>query len=126
MPRRSAHIQRLHALLGGRFGCGPKGLLVEGRWIHRRLGEVVRSAEVDTRLLGPLKVVDDGGYELAVGAGRQPALLALLLFGAGELVAGERLLRGESAPPTAHRMLLDQVSALCRVLGRDSRLETSA
>jgi DNA-binding SARP family transcriptional activator len=78
-------------------------------------------------LLGPVEVLDDHGQELSVGAGRQRALFALLLLRANELVASDRLvdeLWGESPPPTAHRMLLNQVSALRRVLGRDGRLET--
>jgi WD40 repeat protein/DNA-binding SARP family transcriptional activator len=82
---------------------------------------------VDFRLLGPLEVVDDGGRELAVGPGRQRALLALLLLRANEFVASDRLvdeLWGGSAPRTAHKMLLNQVSAVRRALGRDGRLET--
>jgi WD40 repeat protein/DNA-binding SARP family transcriptional activator len=82
---------------------------------------------VDFRLLGPLEVLDDDGRELSVGAGRQRALLALLVLRANEVVASDRLvdeLWGESAPPTAHKMLLNHVSALRRVLGRNGRLET--
>jgi DNA-binding SARP family transcriptional activator len=72
-------------------------------------------------------VLDDEGRELSVTAGRQRALLVLLLLRANELVGSDRLvdeLWGESAPPTAHRMLLNQVSALRRTLGRNGRLET--
>jgi DNA-binding SARP family transcriptional activator/WD40 repeat protein len=98
---------------------------------NRRLyGAVTRvygRSAVDFRLLGPLEVLDDDGRELSVGTGRQRALLALLVLRANELVPSDRLvdeLWGESAPPTAHRMVLNQVSALRRVLGRDGRIET--
>jgi WD40 repeat protein/DNA-binding SARP family transcriptional activator len=82
---------------------------------------------LDFRLLGPLEVVDDGGLALPVGAGRQRALLALLLLRANELVASDRLvdeLWGESPPSTAHKMLHNQVSGLRQALGRNGRLET--
>jgi DNA-binding SARP family transcriptional activator len=82
---------------------------------------------VDFRLLGPLEVIGDGGLAVSVGAGRQRALLALLILRANELVASDRLVEelwGESPPPTAHRMLHNQVSALRRALGPDGRLET--
>src|SRR5918996_4556731 len=87
------------------------------RWLH----------PLDFRLLGPLEVVDDGGLALSIGAGRQRALLALLLLRANELVASDRLvdeLWGESPPPTAHKMLHNQVSGLRQALGRNGRLET--
>lgn len=82
---------------------------------------------VDFRLLGPLEVVGDGGVALSIGTGRQRALLALLILRANELVTTDRLVEelwGQSPPPTAQRMLHNQVSALRRVLGRDGRLET--
>jgi WD40 repeat protein/DNA-binding SARP family transcriptional activator len=85
------------------------------------------AAAVDFHLLGPFEVLDDDGRELSIGAGRQRALLALLVLRANELVASDRLvdeLWGESAPATAHRMVLNQISALRRVLGRDGGLET--
>jgi WD40 repeat protein/DNA-binding SARP family transcriptional activator len=82
---------------------------------------------VDFRLLGPLEVRDDEGRELSVAAGRQRALLALLLLRPNEFVGTDRLVEelwGESAPATAHQMLLNQVSALRRALGGNGRLET--
>ena len=82
---------------------------------------------MDFRLLGPLEVFDDHGRQLSVAAGRQRALLALLLLRPNEFVARERLVEelwGESAPPTADQMLLNQASALRRLLGRNGRLET--
>ena len=82
---------------------------------------------MDFRLLGPLEVVGDGGVALSIGTGRQRALLALLLLRANELVATDRLVEelwGESPPPTAQRMLHNQVSTLRRALGQNGRLET--
>jgi DNA-binding SARP family transcriptional activator len=82
---------------------------------------------LDFRLLGPLEVVGEGGLEISVGSGRQRVLLALLALRANELVASDRLvvdLWGESPPPTSHKMLHNQVSALRQALGRNGRLET--
>ena len=82
---------------------------------------------MDFRLLGPLEVVGDGGLGLQIGAGRQRALLALLLLRANEPVTSDRLVEelwGASPPPTAHKMLHNQVSALRHALGRNGRLET--
>jgi WD40 repeat protein/DNA-binding SARP family transcriptional activator len=82
---------------------------------------------VDFRLLGPLEVFDDDGREVAVKSGRQRALLAVLLLRANELVSSDALVEelwGESPPPTAHKMLHNQVSALRRALGANGRLET--
>ena len=82
---------------------------------------------MDFRLLGPLEVVGDSGRGVSIGKGRQRALLALLILRANELVATDRLVEelwGESPPPTAQRMLHNQVSALRSALGRNGRLET--
>ena len=82
---------------------------------------------MDFRLLGPLEVVGDDGLALTIGTGRQRALLALLVLRANEMVSSDRLVEelwGESPPPTAHKMLHNQVSALRQALGRDGRLET--
>jgi WD40 repeat protein/DNA-binding SARP family transcriptional activator len=82
---------------------------------------------LDFRLLGPLEVVGDSGRGVSIGKGRQRALLALLILRANELVATDRLVEelwGESPPPTAQRMLHNQVSALRSALGRNGRLET--
>jgi DNA-binding SARP family transcriptional activator len=75
---------------------------------------------LDFRPLGPLEVVGDGSHALSIGAGRQRALLAFLILRANELVATDRLVEelwGESPPPTAQRMLHNQVSSLRRTLG---------
>jgi DNA-binding SARP family transcriptional activator len=79
------------------------------------------------RLLGPLEVDGDGGAALAIGTGRQRALLGLLILHANELVASDQLVEelwGESPPPTAHKMLHNRVSSLRQALGRNGRLET--
>ena len=71
---------------------------------------------------GPLEVLDDDGREVVFRPGRQRALLALLILRANELVASEVLVEelwGESPPPTALKMLRNQVSALRRVLGAE-------
>jgi WD40 repeat protein/DNA-binding SARP family transcriptional activator len=88
---------------------------------------LLRSGGVDFRLLGPLEVFRDDGREVAVKSGRQRALLAVLLLRANELVSSDALVEelwGESPPPTAHKMLHNQVSALRRALGANGRLET--
>jgi DNA-binding SARP family transcriptional activator len=82
---------------------------------------------LDFRLLGPLEVVSDGGLAVSIGAGRQRALLALLILQANELVPSDRLVEelwGETPPPTANKMLHNQVSGLRQALGRNGRLET--
>ena len=82
---------------------------------------------MDFRLLGPLEVVGDCGAALATGTGRQRALIGLLILRANELLESDRLVEqlwGESPPPTAHKMLHNQVSGLRQVLGRNGRLET--
>jgi DNA-binding SARP family transcriptional activator len=67
---------------------------------------------LDFRLLRPLEVVDDDGAVLAIGTGRLRALLGLLMLRPGELIGSEELVEelwGEAAPPTAHKMLHNQV-----------------
>jgi WD40 repeat protein/DNA-binding SARP family transcriptional activator len=79
------------------------------------------------RLLGPLEVAGDDGAALPIGKGRQRALLGLLILRANELVGSEQLVEelwGQSPPPTAQRMLHNQVFTLRQVLGRNGRLET--
>ncbi|MDX6440509.1 MAG: hypothetical protein QOE43_238 [Gaiellaceae bacterium] len=69
-------------------------------------------------LLGPLEVWDDG-RELPLGAGRQRALLALLLLHANEPVSVERLAEAlwEGKPPlTAQKVVQGYVSQLRRAL----------
>jgi DNA-binding SARP family transcriptional activator len=82
---------------------------------------------VEFGVLGPLQVVTDGGA-VALGRGRQRAVLAMLLLHANEVVSGDRLidaLWGESPPRTAAAALQNQVSSLRKLLGA-GRLETRA
>src|SRR5215208_5369793 len=96
-------------------------------FVRGRPGQCYGCRSVDFRLLGPLEVVGDGGLALSIGRGRQRALLAILILRANEPVAIDRLVEelwGESPPPTAQKMLHNQVSGLRQVLGRNGRLET--
>ena len=82
---------------------------------------------LEFRLLGPLEVIGDEGTAIAIGTGRQRALLALLILRANELVSSDRLVEelwGAAPPATAPKMLHNQVSALRQALGRNGRLET--
>jgi DNA-binding SARP family transcriptional activator/DNA-binding beta-propeller fold protein YncE len=77
---------------------------------------------MQVRILGPLEVSDDGRV-VELGAGRQRALLALLVLHAPEIVATDRLIEelwGGSPPPTAAKALQNLVSQLRRSLGADS------
>jgi DNA-binding SARP family transcriptional activator/ABC-type branched-subunit amino acid transport system substrate-binding protein len=74
---------------------------------------------MDFRLLGPLEV-SDGDRAVRVGEGRQRSVLALLLLHHDEVVATDRLvdaLWGECPPPTAAKVLQNNVAQLRRALG---------
>jgi class 3 adenylate cyclase len=80
---------------------------------------------MEFRILGPVEVVEDG-LPLALGKGKQRALLAILLLHPNEVVSADRLideLWGEQPPPTAHTALQGYVSQLRKLLGAE-RLET--
>jgi len=71
------------------------------------------------RILGPFEARENG-RPLAVGAGKQRALLALLLLRAGEVVSTDQLidaLWGESPPASALNSVHVYVSQLRKVLG---------
>jgi len=73
---------------------------------------------MDFRILGPLEVYDRG-KALPLGAGKQRAVLALLLLHANEVVSADRLideLWGEAPPPPAAKILQNYVSQLRRPL----------
>ena len=73
---------------------------------------------MDFRLLGPLEV-RDGDRAVRVRAGKERALLALLLVNAGRTLAVDRIvdeLWGEDAPATAAKIVQIHVSALRKVL----------
>jgi YVTN family beta-propeller protein len=81
---------------------------------------------MDFRILGPMEVLDDDGHPVEVAAGRQRALLAVLLLHANEVVSVDRLidaLWGERPPETAAKALQGQISALRKALGPE-RVET--
>ncbi len=70
------------------------------------------------QILGPLEVADANGT-LDVGAGKQRALLALLILHANEVVSVDRLvdeLWGEDPPPTAAKIVQNYVSRLRKSL----------
>jgi DNA-binding SARP family transcriptional activator len=80
---------------------------------------------MEFRVLGPLEVRDGEG-ELALGRGKQRALLAVLLIHAGNVVPVDRLidaLWGESPPASALNSVHIYVSQLRRALG-NGRLVT--
>jgi DNA-binding SARP family transcriptional activator/streptogramin lyase len=80
---------------------------------------------IEFRILGPLEA-SRRGQALEVGAGKQRALLVLLLLSAGEVVSTDRLidaLWGERPPPSALNSVHIYVSRLRKLLG-NGRLET--
>ena len=81
---------------------------------------------MEFRILGPLEVERDGQI-LSLGTGRQLALVAALLLRRNEVVSVDRLvdeLWETSPPPTAAKIVRNNVSLLRRELG--DRLETRA
>jgi DNA-binding SARP family transcriptional activator len=77
------------------------------------------------RLLGPFEVSADG-RSLDVGSGKRPALLALLLLRAGDVVSTDGLidaLWGERVPASAANSVHIYISRLRKALG-NGRLET--
>ena len=80
---------------------------------------------MEFRILGPFEV-SEREQPLEVGAGKQRALLALLLLRAGEVVSTDRLidaLWGERPPASALNSVHIYVSQLRKALG-NGRLET--
>ena len=83
-----------------------------------------RDETLEFRILGPFEVWERG-QPLEVGAGKQRALLALLLLRAGQVVSTDRLIDAlwdEHAPASALNSVHIYVSQLRKVL--DGRLET--
>ena len=80
---------------------------------------------IEYRILGPFEA-SRGGQPLEVGAGKQRALLVLLLLHAGDVVSTDRLidaLWGERPPPSALNSVHVYVSQLRKALGNGD-LET--
>src|SRR5262245_66527595 len=80
---------------------------------------------MEFRILGPLEVIEEGN-SLAIAAGKQRALLAILLLRANEVVSVDELvdaLWGEQPPGTAAKSVQIYVSQL-RKLIRDGALHT--
>jgi YVTN family beta-propeller protein len=79
---------------------------------------------MEFRILGPVEVANDG-HVLALGSGRQLALVAVLLLHRNQVVSIDRLvddLWDSGAPPTAAKIVRNNVSLLRKELG--DRLET--
>ena len=73
---------------------------------------------MEYRILGPLEVTSDG-RSIALGPGKQRALLAVLVLHAGEIVPTDRLIElvwGEDPPRTAAHSVQIYVSELRKVL----------
>jgi peptide/nickel transport system substrate-binding protein len=80
---------------------------------------------IEFRILGPFEA-SERGQQLKVGAGKQRALLALLLLRAGEVVSTHRLIDAlwdEEPPASALNSIHVYVSQLRKALG-NGRLET--
>jgi len=76
---------------------------------------------MDVRLLGPIEASLDG-RPIALGPGKQRAVLAMLALECGRTVSADRLaegLWGERAPPSAPKMVQLYVSHLRRLLDGD-------
>jgi hypothetical protein len=84
-----------------------------------------REDSIEFRLLGPFEV-SERGQPLEVGAGKQRALLALLLLRAGEVVSTDRLIEAlwEEHPPASavNSVSASRTSATPRPYGRNSVL----
>ena len=81
---------------------------------------------MDLRILGPFEATHDG-KPLALGAGRQRALLALLTLERNHPVSGERIVEelwNGNAPATAAKVVQNLVSHLRRTLPGDDVLRT--
>src|SRR5690242_20627345 len=88
--------------------------------VHQR-SAVVRSLQMNFRILGSLEVWD-GERQLELGGPKRRAVLAYLLLHANEVVAVDRLvdqLWGENSPRNAAGALHTHVSRLRKELGPD-------
>lgn len=79
---------------------------------------------MEFRVLGPLEVVEEG-HTLALAAGKQRALLAILLLRANEVVSTDELvdgLWGEQPPASAAKSVQIYVSQLRKAIGNGALL----
>jgi YVTN family beta-propeller protein len=79
---------------------------------------------VEFRILGPLEVVEEG-HSLALAAGKQRALLAILLVHANKVVSTDELidgLWGERPPASAAKSIQIYVSQLRKAIGNGALL----
>jgi YVTN family beta-propeller protein len=77
---------------------------------------------MEFRILGELDVRDESDRRIRLGAGKERAVLAILLLHANEVVATERLideLWGESPPDTARKAIQVYVARLRKALGAE-------
>jgi DNA-binding SARP family transcriptional activator len=77
---------------------------------------------MEFRILGALEVRDDGDRRIPLGAGKQRAVLAILLLHANQVVPTERLideLWGGSPPGTARKAIQVYVTRLRKALGAE-------
>ena len=91
----------------------------------RNGGSVNNHLAMDFRLLGPLEVLHDH-VPARIAAGKQRALLAILLLNANQTISREQLidsLWGEDVPDSAPKMVQIQVSQLRKALP-EQRLHT--
>ncbi|MGZ4418822.1 MAG: BTAD domain-containing putative transcriptional regulator, partial [Gaiellaceae bacterium] len=82
---------------------------------------------MEFRILGPLEVVEEG-QSLALAAGKQRALLAILLLHANEVVSTDELidgLWGERPPASAAKSIQIYVSQLRKALGNGALITRS-
>jgi DNA-binding SARP family transcriptional activator/pimeloyl-ACP methyl ester carboxylesterase len=83
---------------------------------------VIRTHEMDFRILGPLEV-RDGDRDVPLRGGKERALLALLLLNVNRTLALDRIvdsLWGDDVPETAQKMVQVYVSRLRKVLPPES------
>ncbi|MCA2228546.1 AfsR/SARP family transcriptional regulator [Nonomuraea aurantiaca] len=84
---------------------------------------------MEFKILGPIEVRTSLGRPLALGRRKQRVLLAALLLNTGKAIPSRRILDwlwGERAPATAESNLYTYISALRKVLGSPSRIETGS
>src|SRR5215212_5554595 len=80
----------------------------------------VRVSAMQFQILGPLRVTNGDGHELALGGAKPAAVLAMLLLRSNELVPADQLIEDlwDGQPPaTAAKTIQVHISRLRRALG---------